>query len=110
MNRILMGGMAALTLLGAYVASADVLVMDDGRRIRGDNYGRLLGYWTTEVGPLNQVVHLWEYASLNDRERLRGELAKNARWYLAGNFASVPNVTPVGEPGPMSTTGPTLSG
>lgn len=36
MNRILMGGMAALTLLGAYAASADVLVMDDGRRIRGE--------------------------------------------------------------------------
>ena len=21
----------------------------------------LLGYWTTELGGLNQVVHLWEY-------------------------------------------------
>jgi hypothetical protein len=35
MNRILLG-LAALTLLGVYAASADVLVMEDGRRIRGE--------------------------------------------------------------------------
>ena len=28
-----------------------------GRAIRGDKYGKLMGYWMTEVGPLNQVVH-----------------------------------------------------
>jgi len=50
------------------------------RGIRGDNYGKLLGYWITEVGPLNQVMHLWEYESLNERARLRGELAKNKAW------------------------------
>jgi hypothetical protein len=51
-----------------------------GRKIRGDNYGRLAGSWTTEFGTLNQYVHLWEYASLDERERLRGELAKNEAW------------------------------
>jgi hypothetical protein len=51
-----------------------------GRAIRGDNYGKLEGYWMTEIGPLNQVMHLWSYADLNERARLRGELAKNARW------------------------------
>jgi hypothetical protein len=50
------------------------------RAVRGDNYGKLLGYWLNEIGPLNQVVHLWEYASLDERARLRGELAKNTRW------------------------------
>jgi hypothetical protein len=35
MNRILVG-VAALALAGAYVASADVLVMEDGRRITGE--------------------------------------------------------------------------
>jgi hypothetical protein len=35
MNRILLG-VAALSLAGAYAASADVLVMEDGRRIRGE--------------------------------------------------------------------------
>ena len=51
-----------------------------GRAIRGDDYGKLEGYWLTEIGPLNQVMHLWSYADLNDRQRLRGELAKNERW------------------------------
>jgi hypothetical protein len=51
-----------------------------GRAIRGDEYGKLEGYWMTEIGPLNQVMHLWSYADLNERARLRGELAKNARW------------------------------
>ena len=50
------------------------------RAIRGDNYGKLEAYWITEIGPLNQVVHLWTYDSLNDRARLRGELQKNKRW------------------------------
>jgi hypothetical protein len=51
-----------------------------GREIRGDNYGKLEGYWTTEIGPINQVMHLWSYADYNERIRLRGELAKNSRW------------------------------
>ena len=51
-----------------------------GRDIRGDEYGKLEGYWMTEIGPLNQVWHLWSYADLNERARLRAELAKNDRW------------------------------
>ena len=51
-----------------------------GRAIRGDDYGKLEGYWMTEIGPLNQVCHLWSYKDLNERARLRGELGKNERW------------------------------
>jgi hypothetical protein len=51
-----------------------------GRKIRGDNYGKFEGGWTTEFGTLNQYVHLWSFADLNERERLRGELAKNEAW------------------------------
>ena len=51
-----------------------------GRAIRGDDYGKLEGYWLTEIGPLNQVMHLWSYSDLNERQRLRGELGKNERW------------------------------
>src|SRR6188474_2652058 len=36
MNRILVAGIAAVTLLGAYAARADVMVMQDGRRVRGE--------------------------------------------------------------------------
>jgi hypothetical protein len=31
-------------------------------------------YATTEVGPLNQVVHIWKYESQADRERKRDAL------------------------------------
>ena len=31
------------------------------RDIRKDDYGKLEGYWVTEIGPLNQVMHLWSY-------------------------------------------------
>jgi hypothetical protein len=51
-----------------------------GRKIRGDDYGTFEGGWTTEFGVLNQYVHLWSYPDLNERERLRVELAKNAQW------------------------------
>ena len=48
--------------------------------IRKDDYGKLEGYWWTDIGPLNQVMHLWSYPDLNERSRLRGELARNPRW------------------------------
>jgi hypothetical protein len=51
-----------------------------GRDIRKDDYGKLEGYWVTEIGPLNQVMHLWSYKDLNERAQLRAELAKNPRW------------------------------
>jgi hypothetical protein len=51
-----------------------------GRPIRGDRYGKLLGYWSTELGPLNQVVHLWEYADLAARAAARAGLARDERW------------------------------
>jgi hypothetical protein len=62
--------------VGDMVKAASTL----SREIRGDNFGKLEGYWFTEIGPLNQVMHLWSYSDLNERARLRAELAKNARW------------------------------
>lgn len=51
-----------------------------GRPVRGNDYGMNHGYWTSEFGTVNQIWHLWSYKDLNERERLRGELAKNERW------------------------------
>jgi hypothetical protein len=61
---------------GAMIKAASTVSLD----IRGNNYGKLEGYWSTEIGPLNQVMHLWSYSSFDERTRLRGELAKNPRW------------------------------
>jgi hypothetical protein len=56
------------------------LSADVGRKIRGDNYGKLEGFWTTEFGTLNQAVHLWAYPDLVERDRLREALSKNEEW------------------------------
>ncbi len=50
------------------------------RPIRGDRYGKLLEYWMAMSGEPSRVVHLWEYASFEERLRLRAELAANPRW------------------------------
>ena len=36
-----------------------------------NKYSKLVGWWSTEVGPLNEVVHIWAYEDLNHRERAR---------------------------------------
>jgi len=43
--------------------------------------GRLLGCFVSEIGPLNQVVHLWVYDSLADRERRREALDADPAWH-----------------------------
>lgn len=62
--------------VGQYVEQSGSIA----RPIRGDRYGKLLGYFSTDLGPLNQVVHLWEYADLAERAALRAGLARDERW------------------------------
>lgn len=42
--------------------------------------GGLIGYFVTDVGPLNEVVHLWAYESLEDRAHRRAACAAHADW------------------------------
>jgi hypothetical protein len=42
--------------------------------------GDPLGYYYTEVGPLNQVVHLWAYEDLADMERRRAARNADPAW------------------------------
>ena len=73
----------------ADVAKAAATIATD---IRKDDYGKLEGYWVTEIGPLNQVVHMWSYKDLNHRAEMRAALSKNPRW--AAEYLSViyPNI------------------
>lgn len=36
----------------------------------------MVGFFTTEIGTLNQVVHMWKYESLDDRAERRGRMMK----------------------------------
>lgn len=42
--------------------------------------GGFLGYFVTELGVQNQLVHLWMYRDLEDRRVRRTELAQSAQW------------------------------
>ena len=60
----------------------------EGIAIQRPILGRLIGYFTTEIGPLNQVVHLWGYEDMEDRARRRAILIANPVWqeYVAKNI------------------------
>lgn len=51
-----------------------------GVRVHAEHLGRWLGCYVSEVGPLNQVVHLWAFESFEDRMRRRAQLAADSRW------------------------------
>lgn len=42
--------------------------------------GDCVGWYTTVEGPLNQVVHLWRYASQADREARRTAMQADPAW------------------------------
>ncbi|HEM7802804.1 TPA: NIPSNAP family protein [Burkholderia cenocepacia] len=43
-------------------------------------YATLVGWWYTEIGELNQVVHIWAYESLDDRIKRRTVLYEDPDW------------------------------
>lgn len=40
----------------------------------------MAGFWYTDVGPLNQIIHVWPYADLAECERLRAEAVASRIW------------------------------
>ena len=43
-------------------------------------YSRLVGYWLTETGKLNQIIHIWEYTDFDDRTQKRAALYEDKDW------------------------------
>ncbi len=50
------------------------LYEEQGLEIQRRILGRMVGYYFSEVGDLNQVVHLWAYESLDERSDRRARL------------------------------------
>lgn len=44
--------------------------------------GHLIGFYVSEIGPLNEVVHLWGFDSLAERERRRSQMEADPQWTL----------------------------
>jgi hypothetical protein len=67
----------------------------------------LAAFWHGEVGPLNQIIHVWPYKDMNERARIRAEAIKMGIWPPKGSdfivrmqseifipFASSPELKP----------------
>jgi hypothetical protein len=58
-----------------------VKLMDsEGIAIQEPILGHLFGYFSTEFGPLNQVIHMWAYESMEERAKRRAALMQNEKW------------------------------
>lgn len=52
----------------------------EGLAVQKKILGHMVGYFTTDIGPLNLLVHMWGYKDLNDRAKRRARLFKNKQW------------------------------
>ena len=51
-----------------------------GLPVQQRHLGEPLGFFTSDIGELNEVVHLWSYASYDDREIRRARLFQDPEW------------------------------
>jgi hypothetical protein len=40
----------------------------------------LAAFWHTEIGPLNQIIHVWPYKDIAERDRIRAEAVASGNW------------------------------
>lgn len=56
------------------------VVEEEGIEIQKSHLGELVGYFFSEIGPINEIVHIWAFSSLDDREERRARLLADPRW------------------------------
>jgi len=52
----------------------------EGLKVQTRHLPRLVGYFHTEIGELNQIVHMWAYRDLGERTTCREALAADPDW------------------------------
>lgn len=62
----------------------------EGLAVQTAILGRLVGFYQTELGPLNQIVHMWAYTDMNDRAARRAKLFADPTWQ-----AYIPKILPL---------------
>ena len=45
-----------------------------------EKYSKNVCLWQTEMGQLNEVVHLWAYKDLNERAAVRARVMQDPEW------------------------------
>jgi hypothetical protein len=53
---------------------------NEGMAVQHKHLPHMVGYYFTEVGPQNLIVHLWAYDDLNQREKCRAQLHADPAW------------------------------
>jgi hypothetical protein len=72
--------MRTYTIHPANVAPFLALVERDGMPLQLRFLGQCLGYYTTDVGTLNQMIQIWAYENAVDRENRRAKMATDPAW------------------------------
>lgn len=65
--------------LGAVPKFMDA-VREVGLKVREDHGVKLAGWYYTDIGPLNQVVHIWAYEDFAHYEKAREAFRSDPRW------------------------------
>src|SRR4029079_17098318 len=45
-----------------------------------EKYSPIVGFFHTDTGPLNEVIHIWPYNDLEERRQIREAAAKESGW------------------------------
>jgi len=56
------------------------VVGEIGIKIQKKHLGNLVGYFSSEIGPINESVHIWGFESLDDRQTRRARLMSDPEW------------------------------
>ncbi len=56
------------------------LYEEEGLAIQRPILGRMVGYFSSEIGALHQIVHMWAYRDLQERSERRAQLMGDPRW------------------------------
>ena len=56
------------------------VVGEEGIAIQKRHLGTLAGYFSSEIGPINEIVHIWGFSSLDDRQARRARMMADPAW------------------------------
>jgi len=56
------------------------LYVREAMEVQKKHLPQMVGYFSTDIGSLNQIIHMWGYADLNERARCRAALYDDPAW------------------------------
>ena len=65
-------------------------------------YSPLTAFWHTEIGPLNEIIHIWAYSDMNQRMQVRDEARKKGIWPPPGGGNLITQETKIVMPSTFS--------